>query len=345
MVQTWVGGTFVDVRLAVRSCKSNLTGANVSTDHVFAGASVHAGVGLALVVVDVTVSADPARVAEAPVAVDLVFAVAVDAGVTEALVDLGEARGVVVPLGTDAGEAVDAVDAGAPIVAGVDGALVDVDVAHGSGVARFTGAFIAIDFVDAGPVVTRVAFTVVNVNFTVDSSSAFGTVADVQVLPVLTCASVSTRLAQTLIDVGLTEASSVARFAEAAEGGQAVHTGAVVTRRRVALIDVRLTVFSCVAFSAFTCVLVGPICALGAVFAGRAGTLVDVDLAQVSREACGALAEEVVDLVDAFSVVKAGAAGALVCVHFTVLPLVSWHADALEISDLIQAGGFVHAGV
>ena len=114
------------------TCKTNLTGANISTDHVFAGAAVHAGVGFALVVVDVTVSADPARVAEAPVAVDLVFAVAVDAGVTEALVDLGEACGVVVPLGTDAGEPVDAVNAGAPVVAGADGALVDVDVTHGS---------------------------------------------------------------------------------------------------------------------------------------------------------------------------------------------------------------------
>lgn len=56
----------------------------------------------------------------------------VDAGVAEALVDLGEAGGVVVTLRAHAGEAVDAVDTGAAIVAGVDGALVDVDVAHGA---------------------------------------------------------------------------------------------------------------------------------------------------------------------------------------------------------------------
>ena len=64
--------------------------------------------------------------------VDLVLAVAVDAGVADALVDLREAGGVVVALGALAGEAVDGVDAGAAVVAGVLGALVDVDVAHRS---------------------------------------------------------------------------------------------------------------------------------------------------------------------------------------------------------------------
>lgn len=64
--------------------------------------------------------------------VDLVLTVAVDAGVAEALVDLGEAGGVLVTVGTRAGEAVDAIDAGAAVVAGVDGALVDVDVTHGA---------------------------------------------------------------------------------------------------------------------------------------------------------------------------------------------------------------------
>lgn len=55
----------------------------------------------------------------------------VDAGIAEALVDLGEAGGVMVTFWTHAGEAVDAIDAGAAVVAGVDGALVDVDVTHG----------------------------------------------------------------------------------------------------------------------------------------------------------------------------------------------------------------------
>lgn len=64
--------------------------------------------------------------------VDLVVAVAVDARVAEALVDLGEAGVVVIPARTHAFEAVDAVDAGAAVVAGFGGALVDVDVTHGA---------------------------------------------------------------------------------------------------------------------------------------------------------------------------------------------------------------------
>lgn len=103
--------------------------------------------------------------------------------------------------------------------------------------------------------------------------------------------------------------------------------------------------FSCVSFSAFTCVLIGPICTLGAIFARRAGTLINVYLAQSSGEACGALAKEIVDLVDTFAIVQAWVAGTLICINFTVLSFVSWHADALKVSNLIQACGFVHAGV
>lgn len=103
----------------------------------------------------------------------------VDAGVAEALVDLREAGGVVVTFWTRAGEAVDAVDAGAAIVAGVDGTLVDVDVTHGAGVAGLTGTLVAVDLVDAGAIVTGVALAVINVDFTVDSCGAFRAAADV----------------------------------------------------------------------------------------------------------------------------------------------------------------------
>lgn len=57
---------------------------------------------------------------------------AVDAGIAEALVHLGEAGGVMVTFWTHAGEAVDAVDTGAAVVTGVDRTLVDVEVTHGT---------------------------------------------------------------------------------------------------------------------------------------------------------------------------------------------------------------------
>lgn len=53
-----------------------------------------------------------------------------DAGVAVALIHFREALGVVEALGAQAGEAVDAVLARAPVVAGVAGTLINVDVAH-----------------------------------------------------------------------------------------------------------------------------------------------------------------------------------------------------------------------
>lgn len=70
------------------------------------------------------------RPAPQPLPIEAVPAGPVDAGVAAALVDLRQARGVMVALGATAGEAVDAVLTGAPVVTGAAGTLVDVDVAH-----------------------------------------------------------------------------------------------------------------------------------------------------------------------------------------------------------------------
>lgn len=130
LVQAGVGGTLVDVSLAVRSSEARPAGAVVPAGHVLAGPPVHARVGLTLVVVDVTVGPAPARVTGTFVAVDEVLAVSMDAGVAATLVHLGQAGGVVVALRTQAGEAVGAVHTRAPVVTRVNGTLIDVDVAH-----------------------------------------------------------------------------------------------------------------------------------------------------------------------------------------------------------------------
>lgn len=77
---------------------------------------------------------------------------------------------------------------------------------------------------------------------------AFRTGANICVLPVLTSATVLAGLAKTLVDVGLTQAASVARTAVAGEGSKAILTGSIVARVRVALVDVSLTVLPCVAW-------------------------------------------------------------------------------------------------
>lgn len=137
-------------------------------------------------------------------------------------------------------------------------------------VAGLTGTLVAVDLVDAGPIVAGIALAVVNVDFTVDSCQkrhisfsnlkcqqdivlatifntsftcgALGAAAEVGILSVLAGASVSARLAQTLVDVGLAQSAGVPRVALAAEGRQAIDAGAVVARVRVTLVDVCLTV-------------------------------------------------------------------------------------------------------
>lgn len=76
------------------------------------------------------------------------------------------------------------------------------------------------------------------------TSGAFRTGADVGVLPVLASAAVLAGLAETLVDVGLTQAAGVAWTAVAGEGGQAVLTGAVMAGVRVALVDISLAVLT-----------------------------------------------------------------------------------------------------
>lgn len=140
----------------------------VSTGHVLAGSPVHAGVGLTLIVIDVTVWAAPARVTGTFVAsmqrkcqvscvflfiylmsfihatfccsfilnldlcspIDEVLASAMDAGVAATLIHLRQTGSVVVALWAQAGKAVDAINARAPVVTGVDDTLIDVDVTH-----------------------------------------------------------------------------------------------------------------------------------------------------------------------------------------------------------------------
>lgn len=179
MVKARVGRTFIDVSLAVWSSEASTAGANVSTDHVFAGASIHTWVGFTFIIVNVTVFTNPARVTQTFISIDFVFTVTMATGVTEALVDLGEASAVTVSFRTHTGEAVDAINAGPAIVAGVDSTLINVNVTHGTRITRLTCTLIAIDFVNACSRITGIALAVINVDFTIDSSGAFGTVANV----------------------------------------------------------------------------------------------------------------------------------------------------------------------
>lgn len=146
---------------------------------------------------------------------------------------------------------------------------------------------------------------------------AFWAGTEVCVLPVLTNATVLTRLAQTLVDVGFTQAASVARAAVTGEGSQAILAGAIMAGIRVALVDVNLTVLPCISckvgdqikqllskklkqdhtinekelvarctFGTFTSVLVGSVSAFSSILAGCTSTLVNIHLTQTPWKPC-----------------------------------------------------------
>lgn len=169
LVQAGVGSTFVNVGLAVRATEAFSAGAYIATGHVFAGATVDTRVGLALVVVDVTVCPTPPRGTVTLVPIEAIPASSMDAGVTVALVDLGQARRVVVALGAAASEARDAIFTGAPVVAGAARTFVNVDITHAPCVAWLACTLVAIDLVQTRAGVTGVARTVIQVDLTVGS--------------------------------------------------------------------------------------------------------------------------------------------------------------------------------
>lgn len=67
---------------------------------------------------------------QSAIPIEAIPASSMDAGVTVALVDLRQARRVVVALGAAASEAGDAILTGAPVVAGAARTFVNVDITH-----------------------------------------------------------------------------------------------------------------------------------------------------------------------------------------------------------------------
>lgn len=105
---------------------------------------------------------------------------------------------------------------------------------------------------------------------------------------------------------------------------------------RVALIDINLTVLSCVTFGTFACVLIGTIGAFSSIFAWCTGTFIDVHLAKITRKTFWAFAMKRVDLVNAFAIVETRLAGTFICVSVAKHTLISWHTNTVKASNLVQ---------
>lgn len=89
LVETWIGGTLVDVSLTIRACESCSASAMIATSHVLAGSTIHTRIGFTLIVVDVTVWSAPSRVTSTFIAIDEILAPTMDAWVAAALIHLG----------------------------------------------------------------------------------------------------------------------------------------------------------------------------------------------------------------------------------------------------------------
>lgn len=90
-----------------------------------------------------------------------------DAGVAQALVRLGVAAGVMRSLGAYTPEAIHIIDAGRTLATGVGGTLINVNVAPLPCESRRAHTTVPIDAVHTGSVRTRVAGTVIKINFTI----------------------------------------------------------------------------------------------------------------------------------------------------------------------------------
>lgn len=92
-----------------------------------------------------------------------------DAGAAQALIHLQVAAGVMGSLGAYATEAIHVIDARRALATGIGGTLIDVHVAPLPCESWRADATVAIDPVHTGSVHTRVAGTVIKINFTIKS--------------------------------------------------------------------------------------------------------------------------------------------------------------------------------
>lgn len=114
---------------------------------------------------------------------------------------------------------------------------------------------------------------------------------------------------------------------------------------RVTLVDIDLTVLSCVTFCTLACILIGTISAFSSILAWCTGTFVDVYLAEMTRKTFWAFTMKRVDLVNAFAAVETRLTGTFICVNVAEYTLISWHTNTVEASDLIQTGCIIKAGI
>jgi hypothetical protein len=91
-----------------------------------------------------------------------------DAGAAQALVHLGVAAGVMGSLRAHTAETIHIIDAGGTLATGIGGALIDVNVTSLPCESWRADTTVTIDAIHTGSMDTRVASTVIKINFTIN---------------------------------------------------------------------------------------------------------------------------------------------------------------------------------
>lgn len=168
--------------------------------------------------------------------------------------------------------------------------------------------------------------------------------ADVLVDQVHTLASILTRVAVALIELVLTAIARVASITVAGVAGNAIYACTMVTRVRLAVVDVALTECPFITFSTAALEPIGPVVAFCSILAGCAGALIYVDLTHGASKPWLAGACKAVDHVPTDAIIHTWVTLTVIHVNLTVSPHVAWHADAGELANAIQASGIILAG-
>lgn len=148
-----------------------------------------------------------------------------------------------------------------------------------------------------------------------------------------------------LVDLRLAQVARVPGIALTRETVLPVNARPPVTRIRLAVVDVRLTGQSRIAWWTFARVTGDCIMANAIILTRLRNTVVDVQLTPGPSKAACAVALEAVDLVQAEAPVQTRIRGALVNIDLALGARKSWHAHTPESTRIIQAASVVMAGM
>jgi len=341
-------GTIVDVDLAVDAGEARGTDAPVGPHLVQALPSMLTRVSIALVNLSVTGGTAPPWRAVAYELGHLILTCAPVTGVVSALIFISLTSLAIPAWLAPTGVVIDQVCTLSIIQAWIRGTLIDIFLAQPPPVPRLALTSVPIYLIHTLSLVqTRVGVAFVDIHLTVLAirPRLAMTLVSVPISELLTGAPILTRVYLALIDLSVTESTSVARVAPTCEVIDTINTDTIETMIASAVVDIPLASSSSKSLGAVTGEGAPIIVTDATIVARVGGAVINVDLTVGPSKPINTGAVVGIDTVSTDSIISTGVAGALVNISLAELSSVSWHADASELSSAINTGSFIHARV